>query len=171
MFCDLPLSFSVLSVHCKACHRLRGSLLAVHAQAAGGNASSVSYLVAREQWGTNAWAKLEFWVFAMSCLCVLGQAICEGWDSSLPMLDSLYLNFSLVEDSACGRGRVREGDWFTILDYFICLKREQTSQWRHLILASYTVSSAGYFRLAPKTFLLKLRLTINIWNLWDCECV
>lgn len=49
MFCDLPLSFSGLSVYCKACHRLRGSVLAVHAQAAGGNASSVSYLVAREQ--------------------------------------------------------------------------------------------------------------------------
>lgn len=35
MFCDLPLSFCGLSVHCKACHRLRGSLPAVHAQAAG----------------------------------------------------------------------------------------------------------------------------------------
>lgn len=49
MFCDLTLSFSGLSVYCKACHKLRGSLLAVHAQAAGLNASSVSYLVAREQ--------------------------------------------------------------------------------------------------------------------------
>lgn len=63
--------------------------LAVHAQAAGGNASSGSYLVAREQWWRNAWAKLEFWVFAMSCSCDLGQAVCVGWDSSLPVSGSL----------------------------------------------------------------------------------